>query len=300
VVPDSPCTNLDKETSDTDFIHKLNATYEISTDAMVYATWSRGFRLGGMNRRGTLPPHNPDELDNYELGWKTMFGPVRFNGAIYQQDWNGIQLSFIGANGLSEVRNAGIARIRGIEVDFGYQSGGFSLNVGGSYNDAEIREDFCAIANPEFDCTIPGGTPADPIDNELLAPAGTRLPTTAKFKGTAVGRYEFPLGSWDAHVQGALSHVGERRADLRDAQNEIIGDLPSFTTFDFTLGADAGDYRVELFATNLFDSRGRYSTSLQCQAAVCGDPDGVTGTGGVFYDTVIKPRTVGLKVGLDF
>ncbi len=293
VLPDSPCTNLDKVTSDTDFIHKLNLTYEITPDALVYATWSRGFRPGGINRRGTLPPYNPDELDNYEIGWKTMFGDVRFNGAIYQQDWNGIQLSFIGANGLSEVRNAGIARIRGVEVDVGYQVNGLSLNLAGSYNDAEIREDFCAIANPQFDCTTPAG-------NERLASAGTRLPTTAKFKGTAVARYEFPVGSWDAHVQGAVSHVGSRRADLRDIENAIIGELSSFTTADFSIGADAGNYRVELFATNLFDSGGRYSTSLQCQATVCGDPDGVTGTGPVFYDTVVHPRTIGLKAGFDF
>ncbi|HEU4650153.1 MAG TPA: TonB-dependent receptor, partial [Croceibacterium sp.] len=93
VVSGSPCTNLDKTTSDTDFIHKLNLTYTFSPDALVYATWSRGFRPGGINRRGTLPPYNPDTLDNYELGWKTTFGDgFRFNGSIYQQDWNGIQL----------------------------------------------------------------------------------------------------------------------------------------------------------------------------------------------------------------
>src|SRR5688572_22627778 len=156
VVPGSPCTNLDKETSDTDFIHKLNLTYTFNPDALVYATWSRGFRPGGINRRGTLPPYDADTLDNYELGWKTTFGDgFRFNGSIYQQDWDGIQLSFIGANGLTEIRNAGIARIRGIEMDFGYQTGGFTLNLNGSYNDADIREPFCAMANPDFDCSVP-------------------------------------------------------------------------------------------------------------------------------------------------
>jgi outer membrane receptor protein involved in Fe transport len=112
VVEGSPCTNLDKTTSDTDAIYKLNLTYTFNPDALIYATWSRGFRPGGINRRGTLPPYKPDTLDNYELGWKTTFGDgFRFNGSIYQQDWNGIQLSFIGANGLTEIRNAGIARI---------------------------------------------------------------------------------------------------------------------------------------------------------------------------------------------
>jgi outer membrane receptor protein involved in Fe transport len=296
MVAGSPCTNLDKTTSDTDFIHKLNLTYDITPDVMVYATWSRGFRPGGINRRGTLPPYEPDTLDNYELGWKTTFGDgFRFNGSIYQQDWDGIQLSFIGANGLTEIRNAGIARIRGIEADFGYQTGGFTLNLNGSYNDAEIREPFCRIANPQFDCDVPAP------DNVELAPAGTRLPLTPKFKGNAVARYEFPLGGmWDGHVQGVLSHVGSRRSDLRDIQNDIKGSYPSYTTADFSVGARGDTYRVELFVTNLFDSNGRYFSSVQCQETVCGDPDGVSTTGGVFYDYVIKPRTVGLKVGVDF
>src|SRR3546814_3354854 len=72
---------------------------------------------------------------NYEFGWKTSWGPVRFNGAIYQQDWNDIQLSFLGLNGLSEIRNAGVARIRGIELDLGYRQNGFSINAGMSYNE---------------------------------------------------------------------------------------------------------------------------------------------------------------------
>jgi outer membrane receptor protein involved in Fe transport len=293
VVAGSPCTNLDKTTSDTDFIHKLNLTYTINPDALVYVTWSRGFRPGGINRRGSLPPYKPDTLDNYEFGWKTQFGDLIFNGAIYQQDWDGIQLSFIGANGLTEIRNAGIARIRGAEVALGYHNGGLSFDLNGSYNDAEIRRDFCRMANDDFDCATPG--------NSLLAPAGTRLPVTAKFKGNAIGRYEFPIsGMWDGHVQGALSYVGSRRSDLRDLQNDIKGNLPDYTTFDVSIGAQRDNYRVELFATNLFDSNGRYATSLQCQETVCGDPDGLSSTGPVFYDYVIKPRTIGIKLGADF
>lgn len=293
----TPCTNVDKTTSDTDSIFKLNATYKISDDVLVYATWSQGFRPGGVNRRGTLPPYGPDKLDNYELGWKTTFGPVRFNGAIYQLDWNNIQLSFLGENGLSEVRNAGVARIRGIEADFGYRAGGFSLNVGGSYNDAKIRRDFCRIANPQFDCTL---DPGDGRTNELLAPSGSRLPVTAKFKGNAVARYEFPLGDWDAHVQAAVNHIGGRRSDLRPFQAGIKGFLDGYTTADFSLGVKNDAYRVELFATNLFNSNGVVNTGVQCLETTCGDPDGVSATGPVLYDSVIRPRIIGLKVGMDF
>lgn len=289
----APCTNLDKRTADTDFIHKLNLTYAISDDALVYATWSRGFRPGGINRRGSLPPYAADKLDNYEFGWKTTFGHFRFNGSAYQQDWNGIQLSFLGANGLSEVRNAGIARIRGVEVDFGYNHRGLSLNFAGSYNEAEITQPFCRTANVDFNCAVPAG-------NAELAPAGTRLPLVPRFKGSAIGRYEFPLGMWDGHIQAAVSHVGERTSDLRTVQNAIKGEYEAYTTADFSLGFDNGTFRVELFATNVFDSDGKFYTSVQCVETTCGDPDGVSATGGVLYDYLIKPRTIGLKFGADF
>ena len=293
LVPGSPCTNVDKSTSDTDFIHKLNATYKFSDDALVYATWSRGFRPGGINRRGTLPPYGADELDNYELGWKTTFGAFRWNGAVYQEDWNGIQLSFLGANGLTEIRNAGIARIRGVEMDMGYRQGGFTFNTGFSYNDATIRRDFCAISNATFDCTTPG--------NSLLAPAGSRLPTTAKFKGNAIARYEFPVGGFDGHVQFAVNYIGSRRNDLRPAQNAIKGNLPAYTTADVSVGIKDDIWRIDLFATNLFDKNGIVGTGVQCLETVCGT--GVTPatpTGGAFYDNVIRPRLIGVKFSRDF
>lgn len=292
VVPGSPCTNVDKTTSDTDAIWKVNATYRLSDDALVYATWSRGFRPGGINRRGTLPPYGPDTLDNYEIGWKTNFGPIRFNGAVYQQDWSGIQLSFLGANGLTEIRNAGIARIRGAEIDIGFRTGGLSLNAGGSYNDAEIRRDFCRIANATFDCTTAG--------NSLLAPAGTRLPVTAKFKGNVIARYEFPVGSMDGHIQFAANHIGKRRSDLRTAENAIKGFFDAYTTADLSAGIKGDGWAAEIYATNLFDSNGVINSGVQCVESTCGDPGNGSATGGVFYDTVVRPRIIGLKLTKDF
>jgi iron complex outermembrane recepter protein len=288
----APCTNVNKSTADNGGIFKFNATYKLSEDALVYATWSRGFRPGGINRRGTLPPYGADRLDNYELGWKTNFGGFRFNGAVYQLDWNNIQLSFLGANGLTEIRNAGIARIRGAEIDVGYRAGGFSLNAGFSYNDAEIRRDFCRIANATFDCTTPG--------NALLAPSGSRLPVTPKIKANLVARYEFPIGDWNGHVQLAGNHTGSRTSDLRPAQLGIKGGLPAYTTVDFSIGIKNDDWKIEAYATNLLDEFGVVNTGVSCVETICGDPGGVTPGGGAFYDTIIKPRVIGLKFSRDF
>jgi outer membrane receptor protein involved in Fe transport len=305
IVSGSPCTNVNKNTSNTDAIFKANATYKINEDALVYATWSRGFRPGGINRRGTLPPYGPDELDNYELGWKTNFGAFRFNGAVYQLDWNNIQLSFLGANGLTEIRNAGIARIRGVEIDVGYRQGGFSINAGFSYNDAESRRDFCRVANPEFDCTLPlpdSNRDNDllPDANELLAPSGSRLPVTPKFKGNVVARYEFPISDWNGHVQLAGNYTGNRRSDLRTLESGIKGNLGAYTTVDFSFGIKNDLWSIEAFATNLFDEYGVVNTGVSCVETICGDPGGGTALGGAFYDTIIKPRLIGLKFSRDF
>ena len=301
VVDGSPCTNLDKRTTDTGFIHRLNLTYRFSEDALIYGTWSRGYRPGGINRRGTLPPYEPDYITNYELGLKTSWLDNRliFNAAVYQLDWSGIQLSFLGANGLTEIRNAGEARIRGAEFDIiGRPTPGLTISVGGAFNDAEITEDFCLIANDEFDCTIPG---SDGTPNAVLAPAGTRLPLTARFKGNARIRYEFPIGSGaEGHVQLSASHEGRRTRDLRLLERELYGDLAATTTVDVAAGIERGPWTAEIFARNLFDERGALGSYINCLETTCGDPLNQTTRGGITYTIVNRPRTVGIRVGRSF
>ena len=300
VVSGSPCTNLDKTTSDTDFIHRLNATYTVNDDALVYATWSRGFRPGGINRRGTLPPYGPDFIDNYELGFKTSWAAnrIRFNGAIYQLDWSDIQLSFLGENGLTEIRSAGNARIRGAEFDlYARAADGLTFSFGAAFNDAEITDDFCLFSNPAADCTIPG---PDGDPNDTLAPAGTRLPITARFKANALARYEFELGGLDAHFQTNLVHEGSRTSDLRLLERSLLGRLPAYTTVDLSTGVTNGRWSAELYVKNLFDVNGALGTTIQCVETTCGDPDGLTQIGGKIYTFATRPRMIGLRVGTRF
>ncbi|MBA3676925.1 MAG: TonB-dependent receptor [Sphingosinicella sp.] len=299
-VKGSPCTNLDKTTSDEGFIHRLNATYKFNQDALAYATASRGFRPGGINRRSTFAPYAADFIDNYELGFKTSWlnNRVRFNGAIYQLNWKDIQLSFLGENGLTVIRNAGDARIRGAEADlFIRPTRGFTLSFGAAYNDAESRSDFCLFANDANDCTIdgPGGD-----TNEVLAPAGTRLPITSRFKGNALARYEFPMGVMKGHFQTGLVHEGSRTADLRLVEREILEDLPSYTTVDLSAGLESRGWTAELYVKNLFDTIGITSKSIQCIEVICGDPGGDTALGGKVYSFVTQPRTIGLRFGTKF
>ena len=278
VVPQSPCTNLDKSTADTGFIHRLNLTYRITEDHLIYATWSRGFRPGGINRRGSLPPYGTDFVSNYELGLKTdwLNHRLRFNMAIYQLDWTDIQLSFLGANGLTQIQNAGNARIRGAEFDFlARPAEGLSISLGGAFNDAETT-------------------------NAILAPAGTRLPLTARFKGNARIRYEFPVMGMDGHVQLSASHEGRRTRDLRLVENAIYGPLRSYEIVDLSAGMENERWSIELFARNLFDTRGALGSGIQCNELVCGDALGQTAIGPKIYTYVSRPRTFGIRAGIRF
>ena len=89
----APCKVFDKTTKEDGVTPRVNLTYKFTDDALVYATYSEGFRPGGINRRGTLPPYEADWLTNYELGWKSTWfdNRLRFNGAIFSQEWDDFQ-----------------------------------------------------------------------------------------------------------------------------------------------------------------------------------------------------------------
>ena len=297
IVQGSPCTNLDKRIKDTGFVHRLNATWKPNEDMLFYATWSRGFRPGGINRRGSIPPFDPDFLTNYEAGAKISFGRgSHFNFAIYQENWKDIQLSFLGANGLTEVRNAGDARIRGFEADlFLRPMDGLTWSTGVSYNDAKLRTDFCYLSVFDPPCTDPD------TGFELGAEKGTRLPLTAKWKGNSRVRYEWD--AWSdvrANVQANVSYEGDRTRDIRTAVQDIYGKLDAYSLVDIGAGLEKGPWSVDLFVKNLFDASGQISKGIQCNELVCGDPGGVTAIGPKVYTTVTRPRTIGLRVGRKF
>ena len=142
----APCVNLNKKTDESGNTPKFNLAYKFDEDRMVYATYSEGFRPGGVNRRGDFPPYDADYLTNYEAGWKTTWagGAVRFNGAVFLEEWDDFQYSYLGQNGLTNVRNAGQAQIAGVEtyVDWA-ATDQWRLSAGATWLDPKLTEDFC-------------------------------------------------------------------------------------------------------------------------------------------------------------
>jgi outer membrane receptor protein involved in Fe transport len=303
----APCTNLGfvdasgtirpRRAKDDGIIHRLNLTYQFTPDHMVYATWSRGFRPGGTNRRGGLFPYRADFLTNYELGLKTTWagGRFRWNTAIFQEDWKNFQFSILGQNGLTEIRNAAQARIRGIESDIVWRpADGLTITAGFSYIDAELTENYCGFVDL---------TTGDPVTNcaNPPAPAGTRLPASSRFKGNMTARYEFPLNAdLEGHVQFAGVYQSSVRSNLTLEDNRLIGTQGGYGTIDIAAGAASeGGWSAELYVTNLLDERGQAYLYAQCAPSICAT-DQVGVPPGIVYNVPNRPRTFGLRVGRRF
>jgi iron complex outermembrane recepter protein len=305
----SPCTNLATfangalspvRAKDTGFTWRFNATWKPNSDFLIYATASKGFRPGGINRRADVPPYAADFLTNYEIGWKTSPAPgFRFNGAVYMQDWKSFQFSFLGANSFTEIHNGPDARSYGVEMDLSYNSGPLNLSLAGAYTDAKTRRNLCQFDDATFTCdpTLPT---IDGRPNLISAPKGTRMPITPKFKLSGTARYTVEMGRAKVHGQLNATHQSSAASDIRTAIYEIfssdiinpaaqLGRLEAFTTVNLALGAEWDKFSFEAFVSNAFDERGQASRFQECGS--CGQRP---------YIVPVTPRTIGLRAGYEF
>jgi iron complex outermembrane receptor protein len=288
----APCINLDKNVKEDGDTKKLNLSYKLGDQKLVYATWSEGFRPGGINRRGTLPPYVADFLTNYEIGFKSTWAGnrLRFNAAAFVLDWEDIQFSYLGANGLTEIKNANQARVKGVEADMLWAATDqLTLSLGFAVLDPELSENYCGTTdddgNPITDCDSPA------------APEGTQLPVSAKLKTNITARYEFPFGNYQAHVQGALVTNGRVWSDLQVGDRAVMGTQPSYSLTDLSAGVRRDRFNVELFIHNAFDERAQAFRSTQC--GILG-PAGNPLCGNEPYIYPVVPRTIGLRFGQKF
>ena len=284
----APCTVFNKKTDQDDNISKLNLTYHITDDHMIYATWSEGFRAGGLNRRGTLPPYSSDTLTNYELGWKTTWfdNTLSFNGAVFQEEWEDFQFSILGPNGLTEIRNAAQAKINGLEVELNWAATeAFTLSGGFALYDAFLSENYCGFTNSS----------GSPVTNCAVAeaPEYQELPVTAESKANITGRYTFNVAGYDAYTQATVVYEGSRQSDLRTVERGILGKMDAYTLVDLSTGMSWCDdtYSMELYVKNATDENAEANKYAQCAEGICGAQ---------VYAGVVQPRTVGLRFAQQF
>jgi outer membrane receptor protein involved in Fe transport len=295
-----PCTDLGtysdgglspKDAQGHGLLHRMNLTWKLAHDKIAYATWSTGFRPGGINRRADLTPYSPDYLTNYEIGFKTSWADrkVRWNGALFWEDWKDFQYSFLGQNGFTEIHNGPNARIKGVETDLTLVPiKGLSITTTGAFTDGKLVNNLCAYQDATYNCTAPG---PNGQANSIIAPAGTRLPVAPEYKLNTVARYEFPLNDKvKAHVQGGMTYQSQATSVLRLEQpGAPIPILKGYEVFDFAGGLAWGRTTWELYAANVFDRRAEVSTYQECGVTQCPT-----------YYMILPPRTVGIRLGYKF
>jgi iron complex outermembrane recepter protein len=284
VATDRVCNNFDKKAVNSGETHRINLTWRVDPDHLVYATYSTGFRPGGNNRRPGINPYVADTLTNYEIGFKTSWfdRKLRLNAAAFIEEWKNLQygLSPVGSAGVTNFYNAGNARIKGVEADFNIALGGLNISGSGTYIDAKLTTDFCQIGPTGNPVCI--GAPA--------AAKGSQLPVQPKFKGNVTARYTFD-GAAKPFIQVSALHQSGTRSYLTTNEAILLGPTKGFSTIDFSAGATLDRFTVEAFIQNAFDERGVLSINTVCVPNICGG-------GARRYP--VKPQLIGLKVGTKF
>ncbi len=257
------------------WVSKINVSYQVTSDIMVYGLAAKGFRPGGANNvpglASALLAYAPDSLWNYETGIKSQWFDRRLtlNAAAYQIDWSNMQISATSANGaFSYLTNAGKAKIKGFEVEaVARPIRGLTLQATAAWVDAKLTED---QANSTI--LITGSTGL----------TGDKFPNVADFSGSASAEYTWPLkGDLNGLIRADYAYVGESASQFRPTYvyYEKQGDYGYANLRGGIEGADWGAY---LFLNNITNEVGLMSVTSALNNAK--------------QVVSINPRTAGFQV----
>jgi len=133
------------------FTPKLSLAYHISNDNHLYATYSRGFRAGGLGQLGQNPQaepplvaFKPEYSSNYELGSKNMFlnNKLRVNVSLFYVRINDAQVpTLILPDAITITKNAGKLSSKGAEAEIAATLlKGFDVSYNFGYTHARYKD----------------------------------------------------------------------------------------------------------------------------------------------------------------
>ncbi|WP_174298481.1 TonB-dependent receptor [Sphingomonas bacterium] len=235
------------------FNPKVNLTYKIDDQKLVYAQAAKGFRFGGINdvipqnvcatelagiqRTGDPSVYGPDKLWNYEIGTKTSFDNRRItiNASGYLIKWKDIQTNRDLNCGFGFRENAGSLTSKGVELEATLKPvEGLTLSGGGAYTHSALDKD------------VPN----------LAAVAGDRAPYVPRWSGSTTANYVFPLRPG---VRGLLwanyQYVGRRATEFDTAAARYRA-MAAYGLLNLRVGAYIGETELSAFVRNATDSGG--------------------------------------------
>jgi iron complex outermembrane receptor protein len=265
---------------------KVSVQYDIDDDRMVYATASKGFRIGGVNSFSNAlcgadlnalgltadqaQTYDSDSLWSYEAGVKSSFPGHRMtvNGAVFHIDWSDIQQRLpLGGCGFFVFANVGKAESNGLELELEFNpTNDLSIFLGAGYTDAKITDNggFAAIQE------------------------GRRVQQVPEWTFTAQLDYEFYIGGRPGFFHGDYSYVGESESANNDATNRRI--RQAYDLMNVRLGTTFGSSEVTLFVNNLFDEIGNLSDVPPLAIELPGRP----------RIAATRPRAIGIELRTRF
>ena len=290
---DIPFVDFPSQEED-DVLFKLNASLDLESGAMVYATYSEGFRRGGSNAIPTAGPFtelNPstvetygkDSVANYELGIKGEAENIRYSADVYYVDWQDPQLNTGTAWwGFFMAQNGGAAKTTGIELEASIGlSENMRVNLGYAFAKGELTEDLI-----------------QPQNGSVIAESGQRLPGTSEHVFSVSADYSTTLGN-GLNLDANLSAYYQSDSVNSIQDNYLQQEFDGFSLLNASVALSSDQWMVTFYAKNLLDEEG-----------VTGSyPAGYLSTDtGVFEnyygnnqkEYITNPRTMGINVGYSF
>ncbi len=149
-------TNVKRDISFNAVQPKFTLTRKFSRDALVYGTYSTGFRSGGLNAPG-LPDFKDEHLKNYEIGTKNTLlgGSMVLNAALFEARSRDFQYFFVDVVRAAQIiGNIDRVRMRGADIDLRWRvTRDFELDAGLGITDSIIK------ANTSLPDTVGKHTP---------------------------------------------------------------------------------------------------------------------------------------------
>jgi len=276
----TPRTGAQQESPNTP---KVNIAYQMDADNLFYATYAKGFRVGGGNAplpgycdsdlhsRGYLDgaplTYKSDSTQSYEIGSKNSFSPnFKIASSAYYIQWRGIQQNiYIGGGcGLQFTDNEGTAVAKGFDLQAQLAAGPWKFDLATGYTDARYTQAACPPGGCSYGVLASVG---DAISGEAaleLSP-GLNSPWTA-----SVGvEFGFKAATYPAYVRLDYEYEGRNNwlSALQDPSslqfNPKQGSLTVSSTYTLPStvfaslrgGVTVDAWGFAAFVDNLFDSR---------------------------------------------
>ncbi len=238
-----------------DFSPRVVVDFQANDNVLLYGSYSQGFKSGGFNSFGLTPAFDSEDVDAFEVGFKSDFadGRARLNASAFTYDYSNLQIRLPVPTGGVDIQNVGAADISGFEVEGSLLlTEGLTVSANVSFLDTEITEGLIpAISSTTGPFPIGAPLTLAPVDV-----SGNDLTRAPNFQAYVNANYERPIGPFLGAFGATLkSQSGvfflETNQDTQTFSND------GWTEVDLRASISDSDDQWELavFGQNVFNNR---------------------------------------------